>query len=113
MNSLRRNVRRFVEEGFAGNTTDYYDPRNSLLNQVLDRRLGIPITLSVVCLEVGRRAGVSLEGISIFGDSFTTPSDEVIFAYLQGKLPLALNIVDFLSGGELQSFRSELLEQVA
>ena len=55
----------------------------------------------------------SLEGISIFGDSFTTPSDEVILAYLEEKLPLALNIVDFLSGGELQSFEPELLGQVA
>ncbi|WP_211193403.1 hypothetical protein [Paraburkholderia sp. UYCP14C] len=55
----------------------------------------------------------SLEGVSIFGDSFTTPSDEVILAYLEEKLPLALNIVDFLSGGELQSYQAALLEQVA
>lgn len=44
----------------------------------------------------------SLEGVSIFGDSFTTPSDEVILGYLQEKTPLALNIIDFLSGGQLQ-----------
>jgi hypothetical protein len=44
----------------------------------------------------------SLEGVSIFGDSFTTPSDEVILGYLQEKAPLALNIIDFLSGGQLQ-----------
>ncbi|MEZ5581853.1 MAG: transglutaminase-like domain-containing protein [Candidatus Competibacteraceae bacterium] len=50
----------FDEEGFAGNTTDYYDPRNSLLNEVLDRKLGIPITLSVVYLEVGGRLGLPL-----------------------------------------------------
>src|SRR6185437_9087185 len=54
--------RLFVEERFAGNTADYYDPRNSLLDRVLHRKLGIPITLSIVCLEVGRRAGVTLEG---------------------------------------------------
>jgi regulator of sirC expression with transglutaminase-like and TPR domain len=65
--------RLFVEERFAGNTTNYYDPRNSLLNQVLHRRLGIPITLSVVCLEVGRRAGVALEGISMPGHFLVHP----------------------------------------
>lgn len=57
----------FEELGFAGNQTDYYDPRNSLLSDVLDRRRGIPITLSVVYMEIGRRAGVSVEGIGLPG----------------------------------------------
>jgi regulator of sirC expression with transglutaminase-like and TPR domain len=57
----------FAEEGLRGNADDFYDPRNSYLNEVLDRRLGIPITLAVVCLEVGRRAGVSLEGVGFPG----------------------------------------------
>src|SRR5262245_46127604 len=48
----------FDRIGFAGNTDDYYDPRNSFLCDVLDRRMGIPITLSVVYLEVARRVGV-------------------------------------------------------
>src|SRR4030067_772717 len=48
----------FGDEGFRGNEADYYDPRNSYLNEVLDRRLGIPITLSVVYLEVARRIGL-------------------------------------------------------
>ena len=52
----------FGEEGFRGNAANYYDPRNSYLNQVLDRRLGIPITLSLVVIEVGRRAGLPLSG---------------------------------------------------
>lgn len=65
--------RLFIEEHFTGNTTNYYDPRNSLLNQVLERRLGIPITLSVVCLEVGRRAGVALEGVSMPGHFLVRP----------------------------------------
>lgn len=61
-------VRRlFVERGFAGNAADYADPDNSLLHRVLQRRLGIPITLAVVMLEVGRRAGVALEGVSMPG----------------------------------------------
>jgi regulator of sirC expression with transglutaminase-like and TPR domain len=57
----------FGEEGLRGNAEDYYDPRNSYLNEVLDRRLGIPITLALVCLEVGRRAGIPLEGVGFPG----------------------------------------------
>jgi len=57
----------FEELGFSGNTTDYYDPRNSYLNEVLDRRLGIPITLSVLCIEIGRRIGLALHGVSFPG----------------------------------------------
>jgi regulator of sirC expression with transglutaminase-like and TPR domain len=53
----------FGEEGFRGNATSYYDPRNSYLNEVLDRRLGIPITLSLIYVDVGRRAGLQLSGV--------------------------------------------------
>ena len=62
-------VLRFVyrELGFAGNATDYYDPRNSWLNDVLDRKVGIPITLAVVLLEVLGRAGVEAAGVSFPG----------------------------------------------
>jgi Transglutaminase-like superfamily len=59
--------RLFVEEAFSGNGTDYYDPRNSLLPYVLRRKLGIPITLAVVAIEVGRRASVALEGVGMPG----------------------------------------------
>ncbi|HKK05869.1 MAG TPA: tetratricopeptide repeat protein [Gammaproteobacteria bacterium] len=57
----------FEEEGFYGVEDDYYDPRNSFLNEVLDRRCGIPITLSIVYLEIGRRIGLPLEGVSFPG----------------------------------------------
>jgi regulator of sirC expression with transglutaminase-like and TPR domain len=57
----------FDELGFRGNVDDYYDPRNSYLNEVLDRRLGIPITLSLVHIEVGRRIGLALHGVSFPG----------------------------------------------
>ncbi|HVL98161.1 MAG TPA: transglutaminase-like domain-containing protein [Egibacteraceae bacterium] len=61
-------VRRlFVEEGFTGNAAEYYDPDNSLLHRVLARRLGIPVSLAVVMIEVGRRAGVTLEGVGMPG----------------------------------------------
>lgn len=57
----------FREEGYAGNLEEYYDPRNSFLNEVMDRRLGLPITLSIVYLEVGRRVGLPVEGVSFPG----------------------------------------------
>lgn len=57
----------FVELGFRGNRGQYFDARNSFLNDVLDRRLGIPITLSVLLIEVGRRLGVKVEGVGMPG----------------------------------------------
>lgn len=57
----------YTELGFRGNVTDYYDPRNSFLNDVIDRRTGIPITLAVVLLAVCRRARVSVQGVSFPG----------------------------------------------
>jgi regulator of sirC expression with transglutaminase-like and TPR domain len=57
----------FETENFAGNRDDYYDPRNSFLNEVIDRRLGIPITLGIVAIETGRRAGVPIVGIGMPG----------------------------------------------
>ena len=52
---------------FGPDRSDYYDPRNSLLNHVLERRVGIPITLSVLALEVGRRVGVPMAGVGMPG----------------------------------------------
>jgi len=57
----------FEEMGFRGNSEEYFDPRNSFLNDVLDRRIGIPITLSTVYLEVGRRIGCRLAGVAFPG----------------------------------------------
>jgi len=53
----------FHELGFSGNEADYYDPRNSFLNEVIERRTGIPITLSVLYIEVGRRCGLKVDGV--------------------------------------------------
>ncbi|MEO6213144.1 MAG: transglutaminase-like domain-containing protein, partial [Vicinamibacterales bacterium] len=57
----------YDEEGFAGNRDRYEDPRNSFLNEVLDRRTGIPITLAVVYLELARRAGLGITGVNFPG----------------------------------------------
>jgi regulator of sirC expression with transglutaminase-like and TPR domain len=57
----------FEEQGFSGNHSNYNDPRNSYLNQVMDRKLGIPISLAVVQIELMRRLGLALDGISFPG----------------------------------------------
>jgi regulator of sirC expression with transglutaminase-like and TPR domain len=71
----------FHEMGFRGNARDYYDPRNSYLNIVLERRTGIPITLSTVTIAVGRRAGLDLVGVGLPGHFITKvvePGGEVL-----------------------------------
>ncbi|MGH9024509.1 MAG: SirB1 family protein [Acidimicrobiia bacterium] len=67
----------FVERGFAGNTHDYADPRNSYLDDVLDRRLGIPITLSALMIEVGRRVEIALTGVGMPGHFLVGSVDEL------------------------------------
>jgi len=57
------NIELFQKQGFRGNKEDYYNPENSYLNRVLDRRLGIPLTLSLIYMEVGERIGLKCEGI--------------------------------------------------
>ena len=57
----------FKEQGFRGNRDDYYDPKNSFLNEVIERKRGLPITLSILYMEVGRRIGLALEGVGFPG----------------------------------------------
>jgi len=57
----------FIDLGFTGNRTQYYDPRNSFLNDVMSRRTGIPISLAVLTLTVGQRLGVPLRGVGMPG----------------------------------------------
>jgi regulator of sirC expression with transglutaminase-like and TPR domain len=84
----------FGVEGFEGDEDDYYDPANSLLPRVLDRRRGIPITLTVVAMEVARRVGVPATGIGMPGH------------FLLGD-PLRTDVfVDPFSGGVLLDRRS-------
>lgn len=100
----------FKELGFAPNSEDYYDPRNSFLNEVLDRKVGIPITLSIVYLEVGRRLGLMLQGVSFPGNFLvkcTTRGDTIVLdPYSNG---ISLSIADLqqrlqqMYGGEAAS----------
>lgn len=79
----------FDDLGFSGNQQDYYDPRNSYLNDVLDRKLGIPISLGVIQMELARRMGVPLEGVSFPGHFLVRlPVDEgllVLDPYHKGR----------------------------
>ncbi|MBD2106431.1 tetratricopeptide repeat protein [Nodosilinea sp. FACHB-13] len=64
----------FSELNFSGNSVDYYDPRNSFLNDVLERRVGIPITLSLVYLELADRIGFPMAGVSMPGHFLIRPT---------------------------------------
>ena len=66
----------FETLGFQGNEQDYYDPRNSFLNEVLERRKGIPITLSLVYLEIAGRIGFPMTGINFPGHFLIRPEQE-------------------------------------
>ncbi len=79
------------EEGLHGDERDYHDPRNSFLNEVLERKVGIPISLSVVWMEVARRAGLRLDGVGFPGHFLTkyaSPGGIEIFvdAFHRGEL---------------------------
>lgn len=81
----------FVEEGFDGNRDDYFDHRNALLNEVLDRKLGMPITLSILYMEIGRRLGLPLKGISFPGHflvKLRTQEGHVVLDPFSGGMPL-------------------------
>ncbi len=93
----------FVRNGFAGNREAYYDPRNSFLSDVLDRRRGIPLTLGIVLLEVGWRLGVPLEGVNFPG--------HFLVRYPGATLRL---LVDPFDGGRIwfEDQAQELLDRV-
>ena len=78
----------FDEVGFRGDDEDYYDTRNSFLNEVLDRKKGIPITVSLVYMEVGRRLGLPIVGVGMpwhFLVKYVAADEEIIVApYYKG-----------------------------
>jgi regulator of sirC expression with transglutaminase-like and TPR domain len=92
----------FEQKGFEGNRDAFSDPRNSFLNDVIERRLGIPITLSVIYLEVGRRLGLNLYGVSFPTHFLVKAVDE------RGEL-----LIDPFSGGiilTLEQVKAKLAE---
>jgi len=99
----------FTELGFRGNTDDYYDPRNSFLAQVMTRRIGIPITLCVLYLEVARRAGIDAHGVG-FPGHFLVRVHEPWNEWASDSL-----VVDPYNGGAAlaPADLAELLKQIA
>jgi len=93
----------FDEMGFSGNREDYYNPKNSFLNEVLDTRLGIPITLSVIYLELGWRLGLALAGVGLPG--------HFIVSYKDGEEEL---LIDPYNAGSLLSMEDcqQRLDQI-
>lgn len=104
----------FEEVGFRGNDEDYYDPRNSFLNEVLDRRTGIPISLAAVYVEVARRLGWPVRGVGFPGHflaKWELPEGDVVVDPFHGTVLSEEDCRELLSrvsGGQL-SFRRELL----
>jgi regulator of sirC expression with transglutaminase-like and TPR domain len=81
----------FAEHGYRGNADDYYDARNSYLNDVLDRKLGIPITLSILAAAVGTRAGLNVVGVGLPGHfvaKATLAGEDLLFDPFHGGRPL-------------------------
>ena len=89
----------FGEHGFRGNADAYYDPRNSFFNEVLERRLGIPITLGILYIEVAARIGFDLHGVNFPG--------HFLVKYVAGEREV---FVDPFHGGEILS-REECAER--
>jgi regulator of sirC expression with transglutaminase-like and TPR domain len=108
----------FDDLHFQGNRRFYGDPRNSYLNQVIDRRLGLPITLSVIYLEVARRVGLQVEGVGLPGHFIVRHLDRSGVSYVdpfhQGRqltLEDCRSLVVDLSNGALE-FQPGMLEPV-
>ncbi len=82
----------FEEEGFRGNESDYYNPDNSFLNKVLENRVGIPISLSLLYMEIGKRIGLLIEGIGLpfhFVVRCTLPTEILYIDPFEGGLLLS------------------------
>ena len=92
----------FEHHGFRGNSEDYYDPKNSFLNEVIERKTGIPITLSILYMEVARRVGLSLSGVGFPGHFLVkhvqNGVDIVIDPFQQGTIQSREGLTRMLGG---------------
>ncbi len=90
----------FIQEGLQGDNEDYYDPRNSFLNEVLDRKKGIPISLSVIYMEVARRVGFPILGVGFPGHFLVKYADQdeeiLIDPFNQGRIMSSEDCQDLL-----------------
>ncbi len=97
----------YEEEDFLGNARDYYDPRNSFLSDVLDRRIGIPISLSVLYQEVARQCGCVMRGVAMPGHFLLVAgegrSEIYVDAFNRGSLLSRRECIDVLTGGRKSS----------
>jgi regulator of sirC expression with transglutaminase-like and TPR domain len=99
----------FEEEGFLGANADYYDPRSALLSEALDRHAGLPITLSILYIELSRRAGIEATGVALPGRflvKFTGPFGVIVVDPFDGGRVLSTlelqKILDGMYGGGVQ-----------
>src|SRR5215471_2290861 len=110
----------FEEEGLRGNNEDYYDPRNSFINDVLDRKLGIPITLALLYEEVARRIGLPLFGVGMPGHfllkHYDVDGGQVILDPFHGGVLLTVQEcqqrLDQIYSGQME-LQSEFLSSVS
>jgi regulator of sirC expression with transglutaminase-like and TPR domain len=109
----------FDELGFRGNREEYFDPRNSFLNEVIDRRVGIPITLSAIYLEIGRRIGCPLAGVAFPGHFLVrytgadAPDPVLVDPFHRGRIltaPECRSLLDQRYQGAIP-FRPEMLRR--
>jgi regulator of sirC expression with transglutaminase-like and TPR domain len=109
----------YLQKGFRGNAADYYDPRNSYLNVVLERRTGIPITLSIIYMELGKRIGLSLHGVGMPGHFllkvFCQSGEFFIDAFHNGEILSRSQCWQRLeeSNGEERPLPSTCLDQIS
>ena len=109
----------YGESGFHGNSDDYFDPRNSYLNEVLDRRTGIPITLSLIYLELARRLDLPFVGIGLPGHfivRYDGDEDPVYLDPFNGGVTMSVGdcrqrVADISNGG--LPFKSSFLKPVS
>jgi regulator of sirC expression with transglutaminase-like and TPR domain len=112
----------FGEMRFVGNEQHYEDPRNSFLNEVLERRTGIPITLALLYIEIARRAGVPVEGVNFPGHFLLrcrarrgSPYEDLIIDAFHGGALLSRDLLrrqageEFTEEGDAERFESRLL----
>ncbi len=109
----------YEDLGFSGNTSDYYDPRNSFLNEVIDRRTGIPITLSLVYIEIAQQIGLPMVGVGMPGHFLLRPDlpdmDVYVDPFYRGEILFAQDCQERLKEifGSTETLQPEFLKPIS